>query len=124
MSGTIDRDRDRPGHMRDAEFVEADRVADPRQRQFDVRLEHGLGERRPLIGRMRLVADERDRTGMADLAQAHRRARAGLPGADDHDSPLPPPPGGGEGPPNTVAAAPMAPQAIRTKTRPPSTLTG
>lgn len=48
---------------------------------------HGaFGKRRALVGRMRLVAEEGDPARVAPLAQAQRRARAGLAGAD-HDHP-------------------------------------
>ena len=42
-----------------------------------------LGQRRPLVGQMRLVADQRDRAVIADLAQRKRGARAAFAGADD-----------------------------------------
>ncbi len=47
--------------------------------------EIGLGERRPLIRWMRLVANERDLGIGCVLAQHFRRAKAGGPGADDDE---------------------------------------
>ena len=62
------------GHVRGPQaFVVADRLVRP-----------GLGERRALVGELRLAADERDRAGPPVLAQRERGPRAALARADDH----------------------------------------
>src|SRR5207302_2142477 len=49
-----------------------------------LRVEHEpFRERRPLIGKMRFLADERDRLGVPALAQRGRGFEASLAGADD-----------------------------------------
>ena len=49
-------------------------------------LEIGLRERRPLIGRIGLGADQRQRPRMAERTQPGDQGSAGLAGPDDHDS--------------------------------------
>ena len=48
--------------------------------------QHGFRQRRPLIGRMRLAADQRDGAVIVLGAQRLGDLQAGLAGADDHDS--------------------------------------
>ena len=49
-------------------------------------LEIGLGQRRPLIGQMRLVVDQADTFAKAMLAQGDGNLETGVAGADDQDS--------------------------------------
>ena len=52
--------------------------------------EHLLGQRRPVVGFARLVADQRQRPGEPLSAQGRRRTQAGQGGADDDDAPVAP----------------------------------
>src|SRR5690606_27204810 len=60
----------------------------PQQQSVHAKLagEVFLRQRRALIGRVRLFADERDIALKAALAQTLRRLAAGLAGADDDDT--------------------------------------
>jgi len=47
--------------------------------------EHAFRQRRALVGRVRLLADQRDAAGVPGVAQRLRGPAAGLAGADDDD---------------------------------------
>ena len=82
---TVDRGGGRPGQELDAfALVEARR---PQEQPLARRLalEVGLGERRPLVGRHRLAADESQRPAMPECAELRHERGAGLARTDDDD---------------------------------------
>ncbi len=82
--GSVDRLRPRPEAQGDGLLaIEAVRLQ-LQVIEVGLALEIGLGERRPLIRRGRLLADKGDRAGMAPLPEQGRGRPAGVASAHDH----------------------------------------
>ena len=76
------------GRQAQGDVVLAIEVQGSQRQTVGVRLalQPGLGQRRALIGRDRLIAQQRDRSGPAILAKQRRGRTAGVPCANDDDA--------------------------------------
>ena len=103
----VDPRRRDAGDDVDAEVGQLARVGDHGQFRRRLGDDRRLRQRRALIGRVALLADQRQRAVIALLAQRDRGAGAGFARADDDD-----------------VAGPSCGYATRSSRRPPSTFTG